>query len=88
MRSGDRAVNLAQATTGNVVPQEVLPYLSTVGHPLAIALTAYYGIKAVILLAASIVAMCTKDDDRRQACLQIAQLASRGLPWPPRLPKS
>jgi hypothetical protein len=83
-----RAVDLlaVPAPTGTAIPAEVLPYLTAAARPLAITVLVYYGIRAVILLVASTVAICTKDETRRSACLQIAQIASRGWPWLPRLP--
>jgi hypothetical protein len=63
-----------------------LPYFAAVGRPLAITVTVYYGIKAALFLAAGTVAMCTKDDKRRDACVEIVRVVGRGWPWPPRLP--
>jgi hypothetical protein len=81
-----RAVDLA-VHVGTLSP-ELLSYLAGVGRPLAITVTAYYAIKAAIFLLASTVAVCTKDADRREACLEIIGIVCRGWPWPPRLPGS
>jgi hypothetical protein len=81
-----RAVDLA--AHAGTIPPELLPYLGSVGRPLAITVTAYYAIKAAIFLLASTVAVCTKDEKRREACLEIIRIVCRGLPWPPRLPGS
>jgi hypothetical protein len=77
---------LAVHATGVISP-EFLPSLADVGRPLAITVTVYYAIKAVVFLLATTVAISTKDEKRRQACVQIVQAVSRG--WPlPRLPGS
>jgi hypothetical protein len=74
----------AHAATAGFLSSGFLPYLAAVGHPLALTVTAYYGIKAAVLLAAGTVAMCTKDDKRREACVEIVRIVCRGWPWPPR----
>jgi hypothetical protein len=81
----DLAAHAAHAVT---LSPELLPYLAAVGRPLAITVTAYYAIKAAIFLLASTVAVCTKDEKRREACLEIMRIVCRGWPWPSRLPGS
>jgi hypothetical protein len=61
----------------------LFPYLINVGRPVAFAVTVYFSVKAAILVTASTVAMHTEDDKRREACLELARIVSRG--WP-RLP--
>lgn len=73
----------AHTAPAGFIPPGFLPYLAAVGHPLAITVTVYYGIKAVVFLAAGTVAMCTKDDKRREACVEIVRIVCRGWPWPP-----
>jgi hypothetical protein len=63
-----------------------LPHLTAVGRPLAILFAVYYAIKTVVFLAASTVAMCTKDEKRRKACVELVRIVCRGWPRPPRLP--
>jgi hypothetical protein len=65
-----------------------VPYLTAVGRPLAITVIVHYGIKAVVLLAAAIVAMRTENDARRSAGVEIVRIVCRGWPWPPGLPPS
>jgi hypothetical protein len=83
LRAGPFVFHAAHA---GIISPELLPYLAGVGRPLAIIITAYYAIKAVIFLFASTVAVCTKDGDRREACLEIMRIVCRGWPWPPHLP--
>jgi hypothetical protein len=61
-----------------------MSYLAAAGHPLAFMITLYYGVKAAVFVAAGTVAMCTTDDKRRDACLEIVRIVCRGWPWPPR----
>ncbi len=63
-----------------------LPYLAILGRPMAIIVTVYYAIKAAVLLAAGTVAMCTGNDKRRQACLEIMRIVCPGWPRLPRPP--
>jgi hypothetical protein len=70
--------------TVGFIPPGLLPYLVDIGHPLAVTVTVYYGIKAAVFVAAGTVAMCTKDDKRREACVEIVRIVCRGWPWPPR----
>jgi len=79
---------LAAHATGGVIPPELVSYLALVGRYLAVATVLYYAIKAAILLLAGIVAVFTRDDKRRDACLEIVRIVGRGWPWPPRLPGS
>jgi hypothetical protein len=73
------------APTSAVIPQELLPYLTAAGRPLVITFTVYYAVKAAVFLLATVVAICTRDEKRREACVQIVEAVSRG--WPlPRLP--
>jgi hypothetical protein len=73
------------ATGGNVISPDLLSYMTAAGRPLAITITVYYAIKAMVFLLATTVAICTKNKERREACVQIVQSVSRG--WPlPRLP--
>jgi hypothetical protein len=78
----------ALAEHAGTTPAELLPYLELVGHPLTIAIALYYAIKAVIFLVAATVAICTKDEKRRAACLVIVRAVCRGWPWPTRLSDS
>jgi hypothetical protein len=74
-------------TTGTAISADLLPYLAVVGRPLAITITAYYAIRAAVFLVVAVVAACTKNDKRREACVRIVEAVSRG--WPlPRLPGS
>jgi hypothetical protein len=57
-----------------------LSNLLTAGCPLTIVIAAYYAIKAVVYLAAGIVAMHTEEDKRRDACLEMMRITS--LTWP------
>jgi hypothetical protein len=67
-----------------------VPFLLAVGRPTAliialisaIAVAVACGIEAVLFLVAGVVAICTKDDKRRAACLEIVQIACPG--WPRR----
>ncbi len=52
---------------------------------MAFVVIVYYAAKAVVFLLASVVAICTKDPERRKACLEIVSAVSRGWPWPSRL---
>jgi hypothetical protein len=74
------AMHVATAVLGR---PGFLSYLTTVGRALAITATVYYGIKAVLLLAAGIVAMCTKDEKRREACVEIIRIVCQGWSWTP-----
>jgi hypothetical protein len=65
----------------HVISPELLPYLAGVGRPLAITITAYYAAKAAIFLLATMLAICTKDEKRREACLEIVRNVCRGWPW-------
>jgi hypothetical protein len=38
----------------------------------------YYGVKAALFLAAGTMAMCTKNDKRRDACAEIVRIVCRG----------
>jgi hypothetical protein len=58
-------------------------YLGALG---AIALILYYGVKAVMFALVSILAIFSKNEDRRETCLEIAGMICRGWPWLPRLP--
>jgi hypothetical protein len=75
------------ATAGSISPEWV-SYLAQAGRFLAVAGILYYTIKAVILMLAGIVAIFTRDEQRREACLEIVRTVSRGWPLPPRLPRS
>jgi len=62
--------------------------LAVVGHPLVITLIVCYTAKTVcymvrmgVLLAASIVAIHTANDNRREACLKLAEITCRRWPW-------
>jgi hypothetical protein len=79
------ATSLAHTAALNAVSPGLLPYLDFAGRPLAVAVAAYYAIKAVIFLLAAIVAICTKDEKRRSACIEIVRAVCRGWPWPSRL---
>jgi hypothetical protein len=59
-----------------------LAYLAVVGHPLMIVLIVCYTARTVVFLAASIVAMHTENDNRREACLELAEMTSRRRHWP------
>jgi hypothetical protein len=74
-------------TTGTAVLADLLPYLAIVGRPMAITISAYYAIRTVVFLVVTVVAVCTKNDKRREACLQIVQAVSGGWPWSARLPR-
>jgi hypothetical protein len=70
------------ASAGN---SGVLPYLVAADRPLAIVVIAYYTSKMAILLLAVTMAIFTKDENRRETCLQIMQAVSRGWwHWPTR----
>jgi hypothetical protein len=81
-------VSLAALSAHTAVTSSgLLPYLITDGRPLAIAVIAYYTVKAAVFLLASVVGICTKNKDRREVCLKLAEMICRG--WPlPRLPGS
>lgn len=64
----------------------LLPYLASAGRYVAIAALVYYTVKAAVLGIAAIVGICTKDEKRRTACLEIVRTVGRGWPWQPRLP--
>ena len=65
---------------------EFLSNLALASRPLAIIVAAYYAIRATIFLLAATVAICTKDEQRRGACLEIVRIMCRGWPRLPRLP--
>jgi hypothetical protein len=73
------AMHVATAVLGR---PGFLSYLTTVGRALAITATVYDGIKAILLLAAGIVAMCTKHEKRRRR-VEIIRIVCRGWPWTP-----
>ena len=77
---------MTHAAAAAVSSPGFFPYLAAVSRPLAITVTVYYGIKAVVLLAASIVAMRTENEGCRKACVEIVGIVCRGWPWPPLLP--
>jgi hypothetical protein len=63
----------------------VLPYLLSDSRPVAVAIIVYYATKAAVFLLASVVGIFTKDEKRRKACLDLAQMICWG--WSlPRLP--
>jgi hypothetical protein len=74
------------ATTGTAVSADLLPYLAAVGGPLAITVMLCCAIRAVIFLVCAAVVIRTKDPERREACLRLAEIVSRGWPRLPRLP--
>jgi hypothetical protein len=76
------------ATIASAVLPQWVAYLALAGRYLAVAVVLYYAIKAVILLLAGSVAIFTKNEGRREACLEIVRTVGRGWPWPPRLPGS
>ena len=70
----------------NTTPFAPFSYLATAARPLAIVIVVYYAVKAAILLGAGAVAMHTENDKRRETCLELVRIISRGWPWSPRLP--
>lgn len=76
------------ATTSTAVSNALLPYLGAVGRPLAITTLVYCAARVVIFLVVTTVVICTKDDKRREVCLRLAELVSRGWPRLLRLPGS
>jgi hypothetical protein len=58
------------------------------GPTLAITVLVYYAVRVVVFLIVTTVVVCTKDDKRREACLRLAELVSRGWPRLARLPGS
>jgi hypothetical protein len=78
----------AHATTASITSPQWAPYLAHAGQFLGAVAVLYYAIKALILLLTATIAIFTKDDKRREACLEIVRAVSRGWPWPPRLPGS
>jgi hypothetical protein len=83
--SGDRAVGLAvlhghPAAVG-VVGSGPVSYLTVVGRPLAAAVAVFYVVRAVVFLVAGMVAVCTKNDNRREACVEIVRVMCLGWAW-------
>jgi hypothetical protein len=76
----------AHAATASVALPPWALGLAYAGRYLAVAAVLYYAIKALALLLATVVGICTKDKERGQRCVQIVRAVSRGWPWPPRLP--
>jgi hypothetical protein len=60
--------------------------LAHAGQYLGAVAVVYYGIKAVIMLLATVVGIFTKNEKRGERFVQIVQAVSRGRPSPPRLP--
>jgi len=76
----------SHASTASVIFPQWVSYLAPAGHFLAVVAILYYAIKTVILLLAGSVAISTKDEGRRAACLEIVRVVGRGWPWPSRSP--
>jgi hypothetical protein len=76
------------AVARGLISAAFLPYLPQIGHPLAIVAGVYYGVKAMILLLAGVVGVCTKDEGRREACLKLAGIVCRGWRRSPPQPTS
>jgi hypothetical protein len=74
------AILIHTASTGVASPG-LLPYLLTTSRPLALVVIMYYAVRATVFLLASVVAIYTKDERRRKACLEIVRAVSRGWPW-------
>lgn len=74
------------ATTSTAVSAELLPYLAAVGGPLAITLMLYCAVRIATFLVVIVVIIRATDDKRREACLRLAEIVSRGWPRLPRLP--
>lgn len=58
-----------------------LAYLPVVSHPLMITLIVCCMVRMVVFLAASIVAIHTENDNRREACLKLAEMTGRWWLW-------
>jgi hypothetical protein len=56
-------------------------YLVVVSNPLVITLIVCYMVRMVVFLAASTVAMHTENENRREACLKLAEMTCRWWPW-------
>ena len=67
---------------------QIMAYVGNLVPFTAISVLAYYTVRAIALLAAVIVALCTSQNERRLACVAIVDSLCRGWPWPPRLPGS
>jgi hypothetical protein len=65
-----------------------LAYLAAISQPLMITLIVNYAVKALVFLVASIVAIRTKDDQRRDTCVKLAKMSSLSRPWPHRLTRT